>query len=292
MLKHFFKSLLLFINVIIIIALLAIHFIVKDCNYEMSILFYAFPLPVIITVILLLSIFLSKRYKKVNIIVALVLLTVWLNRSFKVNTSEDIKETDIEIVFWNTSRIRNFEDAFSDNNNIPDVLVLVEFNDDEIREIMEKYPQFYFYTSQREMAVFSKEELNIINEKTSKFSTTVIHFETYGINFYAIDVIGSIDVPREWGIDFIESSINTNENTVLLGDFNVPYESLLFDNFKVKFNHTFIEKGNGFIETWFWNLPILSLDHIWVSNDLKILKTEKISTWKSDHSMIRTVVRK
>ena len=292
MLKHFFKSLPLLINVIIIAALLGIHFIFKDCNYEMSILFYVFPLPVIITVILFLSKFLSKRYRKINILLALVLLMVWLNKSFKFNNSGDIKETDLEIVFWNTSRNRNFEDAFSVNNHISDVLVLVEFNDEQIREIKEKYPQFYFYTSHKEMAVFSKEKLNIINEKTSKFSTTVIHFETYGINFYAIDVIGSIDVPREWGIDFIESSINTNENTVLLGDFNVPYESLLLDNFKTKFNHTFIERGNGFIETWFWNLPILSLDHIWVSKDLEILKTEKINTWKSDHSMIKTIIRK
>jgi len=292
MLKHFFKSLPLLINVIIIAALLGIHFIFKDCNYEMSILFYVFPLPVIITVILFLSKFLSKRYRKINILLALVLLMVWLNKSFKFNNSGDIKETDLEIVFWNTSRNRNFEDAFSVNNHISDVLVLVEFNDEQIREIKEKYPQFYFYTSHKEMAVFSKEKLNIINEKTSKFSTTVIHFETYGINFYAIDVIGSIDVPREWGIDFIESSINTNENTVLLGDFNVPYESLLLDNFKTKFNHTFIERGNGFIETWFWNLPILSLDHIWVSKDLEILKTEKINTWKSDHSMINTIIRK
>jgi len=36
----------------------------------------------------------------------------------------------------------------------------------------------------------------------------------------------------------------------------------------------------------------LCLDYIWVSKDLKILKTEKIFSSKSDHSMLKTVVKR
>ena len=69
-------------------------------------------------------------------------------------------------------------------------------------------------------------------------------------------------------------------------------DGLNLNKIKSTFNHAFNEKGNGFRETWFWNLPLLSLDHIWVSKDLKILKTQKINTFKSDHCMLKTYVRK
>ena len=87
------------------------------------------------------------------------------------------------------------------------------------------------------------------------------------------------------------SEIKTHEKNIILGDFNTPFESLFFENFKKNYQHAFAEKGNGFRETWFWNLPLLSLDHIWVSRDLEILKTEKIATWKSDHSMLKMYLK-
>ena len=129
-------------------------------------------------------------------------------------------------------------------------------------------------------------------EKKEIFSTAVIAFKVNEINFYAVDVTASMNVPRAWGLDFVDSHITKKDHAVILGDFNVPYESDYLKNIKTNFNHAFNQKGNGFRETWFWNIPLLSLDHIWVSKDLEILKTEKIGTFKSDHSMLKTYVKK
>ena len=101
----------------------------------------------------------------------------------------------------------------------------------------------------------------------------------------------SIYVPRSRELGFVNEYIKPKEKSILLGDFNVPYESKYLNEFKTNFNHAFNEKGNGFRETWFWTIPLLSLDHIWVSKDLEILKTEKIGTFKSDHSMIKVILR-
>tara|TARA_R110002096_G_scaffold137682_8_gene291168 strand:- start:159 stop:1037 length:879 start_codon:yes stop_codon:yes gene_type:complete len=287
------KALYLFLNVIIIAALITIHFVIKDRNYDASLLFYAFPLPVIIIIVLALSIFLNKKFRTINLIVTLLLFIVWLGRSFKINFPEDIKETDLEIVFWNASHDRDFEDAFSENNGIPDVLVLVEYHGDFLKETKLNYPDYYFYKHySKEIGIFSKTPIQIIEDIPSKFSTTILNFETNDINFYTVDVVGSMDVPREWGLKSIDKAITKWKNTVLLGDFNVPYESLLLEKTKNKFNHTFNEKGNGFRETWFWNIPLLSLDHIWVSKDLEIIKSKKVNTFKSDHAMIKTFIRK
>ncbi len=231
----------------------------------------------------------KRRY---HLLLAGVLLLVWLGRSFSIHITEDIKETDIEVVFWNATHERNFEDAFNTNKGIPDVLALVEHGKFQVTEFQKKYPDYNFYRSIRGISIFSKTALKIINETTSKYKSNFINFETQGLNFYVFDVSASMDVPREWELKFVNTLIQETNNTVILGDFNVPYESMYLDTIKTNFNHAFTEKGNGFRETWFWNIPLLSIDHIWVSKDLEILKTEKIATFKSDHSMMKTFIRK
>ena len=287
------KALYLFLNAIIIIALLLIHFILKDSSFKKSLLFYSFPLPVIILILLGLTVFLSRKFRRYNLVIAGVLLIVWFGRSFKINIPEDVKETDIEVVFWNASHDRGFQESFTENGSIPDVLVLTEIGKNDVKELQLKYPNYHFHISEEGLGVFSKTFLSIEWEKSSKFNTTVLKFETNGINFYAIDGQASLDVPRSWGFKFInELIIKEKQNSILLGDFNIPLESTLLKTIKVNFNNAFVEKGNGFRETWFWNIPLLSLDHIWVSKDLEILKAEKIGTFKSDHAMLKTYVRK
>lgn len=286
------RILFLLINSLVILALLIIHFIVKDTGFNESLLFYMFPLPIIIGIILFISLFIGKKSRKYNLILGGILFIIWLGRSFKIHIPDKINEADLEIVFWNASRDNGLEEVFSDNKGIPDVLVLVESQKNNLEALQSKYPEYYFYKSVRGIYVFSKKALIIESEITSPYNTTIVNFKTGGLNFYAIDVTGSTDVPRAWELKFIDSKIRKKSNTIILGDFNVPYESVLFKEIKSDFNHAFNEKGNGFRETWFWNIPLLSIDHIWVSKDLKILKTEKKGTFKSDHSMLKTYIKR
>lgn len=284
------KILYWIVNIVIICSLLGIHFVLKERNYSSALYYYAFPLPVIIGIVLLLSIFLSKR--KYNLILAGSLLVIWLAGSFKIHIPKPISDTDLEVVFWNASRDNGIEEAFHLNKGIPDILVLVESKPNNIEEFQIKYPNYHFYKSEVEIYIFSKKPIQIFSKKTSNYDSSVINFKTNGINFYAVDVAGSPDVPRTWELDFVNDLIHKNKKTIVLGDFNVPFESKNLNKFKTNFNHAFNEKGNGFRETWFWNLPLLSLDHIWVSKDLEILKTQKINTFESDHNMLKTFIRK
>ncbi|MGK0253252.1 MAG: hypothetical protein ACI9OE_000714 [Mariniflexile sp.] len=284
-----FKCLFWIINVAIIVALLAIHFVLKEDSFFDAIRFYAFPLPVIIVIVLGLSVFLSKR--KYNLILGGILLAIWLSQSFKIHIPEAINEKDLEVVFWNASRDNGFIEAFKENGSIPDVMVLVESEKNNIQELQSKYPNYYFYKSVREIYIFSKNPILIKSEESSKYNSTVINFKTNEMNFFAVDVTGSQDVPRTWELGFVNKLITKSPNTIIIGDFNVPFESKNLKKIKTNFNHAFNEKGNGFRETWFWNIPLLSLDHIWVSKDLEILKTQKINTFKSDHCMLKTYIK-
>ncbi|GAA4235405.1 hypothetical protein GCM10022291_17200 [Postechiella marina] len=284
------KALYLFANILIIAALLTLHFFVKEYNHYISIYFYLFPLPVIIAIVLVLSIFLGKL-KKYNLMLAALLCLVWLSRSFRISFDSEIKETDLEVVFWNASRENSFEDVFLDLEKIPDVMVLTETKGNNFNDLHKKYPDYYFYKSKKELQIFSKTPMQIIKEGSSNHNSTVVHFKTSGVHFFAVDMMGSYDVPKSWEFNFANPEINKTTNAIVLGDFNVPLESFFLRRFKQDFNHAFLKKGNGFVETWPNNIPLLSLDHIWVSKDLEILKTEKINTLKSDHSMLRAFIK-
>ena len=286
------KVLYQILNIAIIIALISIHFVFKENSYQSSLLFYAFPLPIIILIVLFLTFFLSKKIRKYNLIVVAILMVIWLGRSFKIHVPENIVASDLEIVFWNGGRGNDFKMAFEENDGIPDVLVLTETNDEKIKVLRDEYPDFYFYKNQGELMIFSQTPLFIKLDTISRYNTNVVYFETASTKFHAVDVMGSTDIPRIWELGFVNSIIKKETNTIILGDFNVPFESQNLEVIKKDFNHAFNEKGNGFRETWFWNIPILSIDHIWVSKDLKIIKTEKIGTFKSDHSMVKTFIRK
>lgn len=287
-----FKIVLQLINVVTIAGLLAIHFIIKERTYWSSLFFYAIPLPVIIFIVLSFSVVLTKKWRRYNLIIASVLMLLWLGRSFKIHFPDKIDKNAIEVVFWNASHDNDFQTVNLENEHIPDVMVLVESEKNNINRLKIKYPNYYFYKSQREIFIFSKKSLIIESENISKKGTSVINFKTWGVNFYAIDVQGSIDISREPELIFVSKNIIKKTNTIVLGDFNTPYESVYLKQIKKDFNQAFNKKGNGFRETWFNNLPVLSLDHIWVSKDLKVLKTEKFYSLKSDHSMLKTVVRK
>lgn len=279
-------------NIVVIILLLAIHFIFKESSYEASLYFYLFPLPLIIVIILFQSVLVGKNMRKLNFVLASTLLLLWLGRSFKLHIPDNIDTNDLEIVFWNASRDNNFEMALNESESSPDVMVLVESKKIDLKAFKLKFPEYYVYKSTREISIFSKSSIEIISEETSKYNSTVVNFKTKNIHFYAIDVSGSTDVPRAWELNFVNKLIEFKEKTIILGDFNVPFESKYLNPIKKEFNHAFNKKGNGFRETWFWNVPLLSLDHIWISKDLKILKTKKVNTFKSDHSMLKTYIRR
>jgi Endonuclease/Exonuclease/phosphatase family len=282
---YYFKR----IYIIVVLLSIVINFTIKDQFYWSSFIFYTFPLPIIILLIIGLLIFIKKHTKKI-IVLVLILTVIWISRSYKHNET-NINESHIEIVLWNASRDRNFEDAFNEIESIPDILILVECGEKDIKKVKSKYGDNYFFLSKEEIGIFSKTPITVKNKINSENNSTIINFKVRGFNFYAIDLSGSMFNFRKKELDFLFSNIDKSKKMLILGDFNTPFESVHFKDFKDNFNHAFSEKGNGFRETWPWNIPLLSLDHIWASKDLEILTVEKINTFKSDHSILKAVIK-
>jgi endonuclease/exonuclease/phosphatase family metal-dependent hydrolase len=73
---------------------------------------------------------------------------------------------------------------------------------------------------------------------------------------------------------------------ILMGDFNTPIDSVWFDEIRRSFVHAFEAAGTGFLATWPRQLPLLTIDHVWVSRDVELRCARKSFHRSSDHAMI------
>lgn len=79
------------------------------------------------------------------------------------------------------------------------------------------------------------------------------------------------------------ASSSPDTPTIVMGDFNTPFDSVWFDPLRADFVHAFEEAGNGWMATWPVPLPVLALDHVWVSREMRVRCARMGWTWTSDH---------
>jgi endonuclease/exonuclease/phosphatase family metal-dependent hydrolase len=70
---------------------------------------------------------------------------------------------------------------------------------------------------------------------------------------------------------------------VVVGDFDTPRESVRFDSWRGPLVHAFEAAGSGWAPTWPVPLPVLALDHVWLSRSLTVRSCEHLWTTRSDH---------
>ncbi len=77
---------------------------------------------------------------------------------------------------------------------------------------------------------------------------------------------------------------------MLMGDFNTPVDSVFMSGLESRLHHAFHTCGKGYDSTWPVPIPLLSLDHVWVSPDLPLHSCRLPWTWRSDHKPVLTIL--
>jgi endonuclease/exonuclease/phosphatase (EEP) superfamily protein YafD len=70
---------------------------------------------------------------------------------------------------------------------------------------------------------------------------------------------------------------------IVMGDFNTPVDSAFVAPLAKRLTNAFQACGNGYNVTWPLPLPVLSLDQVWASPEVKLRDCELRWTWRSDH---------
>jgi len=78
--------------------------------------------------------------------------------------------------------------------------------------------------------------------------------------------------------------------TIVMGDFNTPDDSVWFDAVRSDFAHAFERAGTGLPATWPMPLPLLAIDHVWVSAGLRVDCARIGWSWLSDHRPVEVRV--
>ncbi len=70
---------------------------------------------------------------------------------------------------------------------------------------------------------------------------------------------------------------------LVVGDFNTPRESVHFDAWRGPLAHAFETAGTGYVPTWPVPVPVLALDHVWASPQVRVRTCRQLWEACSDH---------
>ena len=113
-----------------------------------------------------------------------------------------------------------------------------------------------------------------------------------GFRLVLVDVHADPLMLRKPSLDEALAHGNHDPQCIIMGDFNTPLESVHFAPYRAaKMQDAFATAGRGFRETWFWGLPVLSLDHVWCGPSWNVVEARKIRDWSSDHDALLVTLR-
>jgi len=200
-------------------------------------------------------------------------------------------------LFWNVGRGRGGWERISDEirSADADVIGLVEASyhyPDPATYWRRQFPKYSVFVAGGGLVMISRKGIRggVLHEvgNRSRCATAELNLDGRRVRLVLVDLVADPFIARGRLIEKVEeiAGLFPETPTLILGDFNTPRESQGFDRLRGSYINTFEVAGSGFLPTWPAVLPILSLDHIWVSPHFIPAVASKNSSLVSDHSRL------
>ncbi|WP_299228641.1 endonuclease/exonuclease/phosphatase family protein [uncultured Psychroserpens sp.] len=277
--------------------LLLIHFVFKDHIYPISTLFYSFPIPIIIIIgSLIILLHIRKKVHFYCLFITLLgLVFYWLSNFYYVQIDKTIPLNTSKILYWNVAKKPQLPlDIIIEQTkeHQPKVLAFVEakyITQNDLDILKKVLPDYTFKDLYAHMLVGVKGKINSAKIYAQKKSheayliNATINNKT--VNFIVVDIYAYPFVNKKPALDSIIDVAKTHNASFIVGDFNTPYESVHFLNYHKNYTsfHTY---NNGFTATWPLGIPLMEIDHIWLSNKYSPVSLEKEYHSESDHALL------
>lgn len=291
------KSLRLPGTLLLLLGLL-LHLVVADAWPLFRVVFYALPLPVLALGWLAVAALWGwqRRRGRLCALVAAGCGAWWYASSWC--TPEPVQGTPnpaAKVLCWNMAHealpsadLQQLVTEFT-----PDIAGLVEVGarHGDPADLMTTLPPGYTAMKlDHGMAVLVRGTVRVVHQKllssNSKFAAleAVVDGATWRV--FIVDGASRPSTSREDVLKAVLAEARGHPRTVVMGDFNTPLESPLFNPWRAVLRHAFNETGHGFRETWPRLAPVLTIDHVWSSMDSPPLHTEKRWLRSSDHAAL------
>lgn len=273
-----------------------LHLTVRDSVDPLAVVFYGLPLPVLAGLASGLAVCRSQsRSRRVTAgVLALLLLFVWVSRSFH-RGGEVAKNPDLTILVWNLSRPDTPSDTLVKlvRDHQPDVVSIVEPGRDAGEHIPwyeEQLPDYTAAWMPRGILWLARVPSRYRSrgklDDLGAYAWFEVNHPSGVFRFVSVDVYPLPLRPRGPQLDEALAWADHQPHAIIAGDFNTPLESVHFSAYRGSMANAFDVAGHGFRETWFWSLPLLSLDQIWCGPEWRPLGVRKIHTRVSDHAAL------
>lgn len=215
--------------------------------------------------------------------------------------SPNAARPDFRILLWN---VRNNEANFDDiaariREYSPDVVALAEAGKrrDSIDFWRAAFPEYSVERLPQKMVTMSRK--NLQHQKSgvlapgSFFGAHRTQIGTSEVVIVQADIDARPVRSRRNALAELTRHIreHTGKPLILLGDFNTPRQSWHLDPIRKMLKHAFETRGSGLADTWPIPFPVLSLDQVWVSPELEVIRCAQGWSLMSDHRPVFVELR-
>jgi endonuclease/exonuclease/phosphatase (EEP) superfamily protein YafD len=203
------------------------------------------------------------------------LLAWWLFQDFKIKQPpQSSAQVQHRVLFWNINRPEEhpkqplLEVIASEG---PDVVAILETEGvlpHERQAYVAALPGWHILWLNHDMACFAKYPLKPLETPRLPNRAKAARVEVLGPKgaweLWIADLNASPRLSRFPPLETLHNSAKVSPKTIVVGDFNTPWDSKAFDPWRAHWQHGWEVAGQGFRQTWPHGLPVLALDHAWV----------------------------
>jgi vancomycin resistance protein VanJ len=273
---------------------LILRITVRDEIDRLAIVFYTTPWPVLaILGFVAAALWVPrKRFALAFLVTDLICAVVWIVESWERNLQSTDKQ-DLRVVSWNAEHPRSkLQEAIETARKFDaDILGITETESTEPADAelwRAAFPGHTVQTLPGFMLLITRGEvLGRLSGSLGgggNFKLVQLKFGERRLQLVFVEFSSNPMQSRRLAHDALRSVLSNlpNEPVVVMGDFNTPRESAHFGRLRENLQDAFDVRGYGFAETWPVPVPVLSLDHIFASQSLRVLRC-KHGCELSDH---------
>jgi len=289
--------------VVLLFLVLAVRYIWRDTVSWAAPTYYALPLPLHVAAWLALAVLhrgLSRRRAAVFLIAAGLLGLLW-----KLNTERLCRDIAVldnagpRVLLWNIGHTAKVPAALHEliAELEPDAVVLAEAENlgaSGQAELRQRHAGFRMLECADGVACLVRGTIGLL--KSEQLADRV-HVDVLTASFARIpgewrlcvtDIPPLPPLPRTKYLDAIRAIAGTGPRTLIAADFNTPLDSAAFDAWRGQYHHGLADCAawHGPLETWGYGVPVLAIDHIWMSRDLAPASARMEARLASDHSWV------
>ncbi len=282
----------------LLITCLAIRFLIKDGIGALSVVYYLTPLPILAVFSFTLGLIwlLSKRLQFAGLyfMLTIVCLLAWSHESFSLS-SRAPAPGNLKLFFWNAAGNKNSTEIANHIHGFnADLIGIVESGINKRAESTWRsiFTNYTVEVLPSGMALITKGEI-LSKERGSlggcgRFNLLKVALNGEQFHVLLVDIDGDPFQSRSPAFEQLATMLRAyaQASLIVMGDFNTPLGSVLFESFRQNLTHAFESGGVGFAETWPLPMPVLAIDHIWVSKNIKVVSCNLNGSRFSDHRSV------